>query len=478
MPPIPIHIALERPRPGKAPNSPRLGSRFARPGEPSPLQDPSFDWSRHGLIPRWLDMESSDCAAALQPSIFHNRGGTELTRFLEGAQARSEVAILISTIGDSGDGDIRSPFGRDDASILLPEASGSIGGRRMPEGVRPTLAEELGAVERDLGLRLLQRAADAPWWSLGVHGLSLESPVGPPERREPGGRLEPILVDGLGDPVVAVWVSDAGDQRWYVVPGASSWDVLLDWLVKQALAEHAPGALRRAHSDLALDPALQSDGEANARRALEKLEDEHDQERRRLQSELAEATADVEPIRDGLLYGTADTLEDAVAAVLTAAGFEVVKLDEDLSDTASADQLVSHEGERRLVEIKSVSGRANEKLVAALYRHLDTWPQLKPHLPVDGGVLIVNHQHRLDPAERSAEVYGRAEFVTSLRVPVLSSRQLFDWWRASDWLAIREAILARPTPRQESSAVSPPKGSARTPQPPSWRERLTRRPSR
>jgi hypothetical protein len=423
-------------------------------------------------------MESSDCAAALEPSIFHNRGGTELTRFLEGAQARGEVAVLISTVGDIGDDDTRSPFGRDDASILLPGASGSIGGRRMPEGIKPTLAEELSAAERDLALRLLQRSADAPWWSLGLHGMSLESPIGPPERREPGGRLEPILVDGLGHPVVAVWVSDAGNQRWYVVPGGSSWDVLLDWLVKQALAEHVPGALRRARSRLALDPALQSADEANARRALERLEDEFDGERHRLQNELAQATADAEPIRDGLLYGTADTLEDAVAAVLTAAGFEVVKLDEDLGDTASADLLVSYKGQRRLVEIKSASGTANENLVAALYRHLDTWPQLKPGLPVDGGVLVVNHQHRLEPAKRSAEVYGRAEFVTSLRVPVLSSRQLFDWWRASDWVAIRDAVLARPNPPQESAGVSTPKGSARTPQPPSWRERLTRRPSR
>lgn len=446
MRPIPVHIALERPPQGEAPPSPISGSRFGRPRKPSPLQDPSFEWTRHALTPRWLDMESSDCAAALEPSIFHNRGGTELTRFLEGTKARGEVAVLISTLGEIGADDARSPFGSADASILLPGASGSIGGRRMPEGIRPTLAEELSAAERDLGLRLLQRPTDAPWWSLGLHGMSLESPIGPPERREPGGRLEPILVDGLGHPVAAVWVSDAGDQRWYVVPGESSWDVLLDWLAKQALAEYVPSALRRARSQLTLDPALQSVDEANARQALEKLEDEYDRERRRLQSDLARASTEVEPIRDGLLYGTADTLEDAVAAVFTAAGLDVVKLDEDLGDTASADLLVSHEGQRRLVEIKSASGTASEKLVSALYRHLDTWPQLKPDLPVDSGVLVVNHQHRVDPAERSAEVYARAEFVTSLRVPVLSSRQLFSWWRASDWVAIREAVLARPKP--------------------------------
>jgi hypothetical protein len=412
------------------------------------LQDSAFDWPSHGLTPRWLDMESSDCAAALEPSIFHNRGGAELTRFLEGAQARGEVAVMISTIGDVGDDRTRSPFGGDDASILLPGMGGQLGGRRMPEGVRPTLAEGLSAAERDLGLRLLQRADDAPWWSLSLHGMSLESAIGPSERREASGRLAPILLDGLGQPVVAVWISDAGDQRWYVVPGESSWNVLLDWLVKQALAEHVPGALRRARSPLALDPALQSVDETKARQALAELEDEYDRDRRRLQSELAQAAADAEPIRDGLLYGTGDTLEDAVAAVFTAAGFEVTRLDEALGDTASADLLVGYGGQRRLVEVKSASGAANEKLVAALYRHLDTWPQLKPGVPVDGGVLVVNHQHRLDPAERSTEVYARPEFIASLGVPVLSSRQLFDWWRTSDWAAIRKEVLARPDPSQ------------------------------
>lgn len=439
--PIPVHIALERPRPGEAP-APGSGSGFARLRKPSPLQDLGFDWARHSLAPRWLDMESSDCAAALEPNIFHNRGGAELARFLDGAQARGEVAVLLSTIGEDDD-QTSSLFGGNDASILLPGKGGSITGRRMPEGVRPTLAEELSAAERDLGLRLLQRSEDAPWWSVSLRGVSLEPPTWATER-EPGGRLDPILVDDLGQPVVAVWVSDAGDQRWYVVPTESSWDVLLDWLVKQALMHHVPGALRRARSPLALDPAVQSVDEANARQALAKLDDEYERERRRLQSELAQATALAEPVREGLLYGTADALEAAVKAVLIVAGFEVIELDEYLGKTASADLLVSYEGRRRLVEIKSASGPANEKLVMALDRHLNTWPQLEPSLPVDGGVLVVNHQHRLDPVQRSAAVYARPEFVASLRVPVLSSRQLFDWWRAADWAAIRNAVLTRP----------------------------------
>lgn len=54
----------------------------------SRFADPSIDWKDHGLQPRWLEMETSNCAAALDPSIFHDRGGTELDRFMAGARGR------------------------------------------------------------------------------------------------------------------------------------------------------------------------------------------------------------------------------------------------------------------------------------------------------------------------------------------------------------------------------------------------------
>jgi hypothetical protein len=41
---------------------------------------------------------------------------------------------------------------------------------------------------------------------------------------------------------------------------------------------------------------------------------------------------------------------------------------------------------------------------------------------VGGGVLIVNHQHTRDPAERAAAVYSRPEFVDALTLPVLERR--------------------------------------------------------
>jgi hypothetical protein len=84
--------------------------------------------------------------------------------------------------------------------------------------------------------------------------------------------------------------------------------------------------------------------------------------------------------------------------------------------------------------------------VGDLQRHLATWPELRPQEPVDGGVLIVNHQHKLEPYQRAPQVYSRREFVAALTVPVLSTRALFDWWRVSDWSAIRQGVLGPTEP--------------------------------
>ena len=159
------------------------------------------------------------------------------------------------------------------------------------------------------------------------------------------------------------------------------------------------------------------------------------------------------------IYGTGSELVDAVATVLTAAGLTVSDLDELLGDTSSADLLVSIGSNRRLVEVKSAGGNAGEKLVVALDRHLQTWPAIRPSEPVSGGVLVVNHQHKLDPSERSAEVFSRTEFVATLTVTVLSSRQLFDWWRVSDWESVRRAVM-RVAPHPQATTAAPDKAAA------------------
>jgi hypothetical protein len=453
---VPVHVGHDAPSAhalgGAEEAGPALRRRQRSQG--SALQGRSIGWQRHELEPRWLGMETSDCAAAINPGVFHNRGADELNRFLAGAKARNEIALIITTMGDIYDDTPRSPFASADDSILLPSLEGSISGVRLPDGARASLASNLSGADRDLGLRLLNRPSDSPWWSLGLSGTtSYPGAGGPPTRHEPGGHLDPILVDGLGHPVAAAWVPATGDQRWYVIPDATDWEGILDWLGQHALPLHVPNAMRRARSRQVLDPTLQTQAEVSARRALDELDAEYAAERLRLEGELEQASTTAEPMRDGLLYGTGAALENAVASVLSAAGFETIVLDDLLDDTTSADLLVTYQVERRLVEVKSASGRAAEALVGRLQRHLETWPQLRPGEPVGGGVLVVNHQYRLEPHERAPEVYSRQEFVAALTVPVLATRQLFEWWRNSDWTAIREAVLARPNAPSDDLGV-------------------------
>ncbi|GII59441.1 hypothetical protein Pth03_78300 [Planotetraspora thailandica] len=446
--PIPVHVALSNPSMSK----PTWGSR-----RPETFIDSRIDWAKHGFEPRWLGEESSDCAAALDPSHLHNSGADEWRRFLEGAHNRGETALIILTMGHKDDDSTRSNLFANDASVDVTPAVGTrVTGRRLPIGTKPELADEVPVPERDLGLRLLTRSADAPWWAMELAGTTLyPGGGGPPITHQPTGTLTPILVDGLGMPVVAVWISPNADQRAYLVPNETDGNIVLDWLINQALPAYAPGALRRARSPHFVDPALQSAAETAARQALADLEATYAVEHARLESELRTAKAAAEPIRYGLLYGTGDELEDTVDAVLQAAGFATVNLDDELGDSKSADLLVTYGSERRMIEVKSAAGNAPEKLVGALERHLATWPSLRPNEPVGAGVLVVNHQHRKDPHDRSVQVYERPEFVNSLKVVVLSSRDLFGWWAAGDWAAIRDAVLGTVTAVPLPAAIMP-----------------------
>jgi hypothetical protein len=410
----------------------------------------NLDWGKHGLQPRWLGMETSDCAIAIEPGYVSGRGFDESKRFAAGAAQRGEIALVMTLIGNAeGDGATFSIFGSD-ASVQVADFYTRVGGRRLPAGSRPTAAPDLSPADRDLAIRLLTRPPTAPWWTLQLYGAGTSRGDGfGGETQHPAqGHIEPILLDPLGEPVVAAWVSPDGGQRWYVLPDGMAWDNVLDWLVHSALPQYAPDVLRRARSPHFIDPELQTHEETAARTALAELEARYRLEYGQLEQELQVAQAKAEPIRYGLLYGSGDELVRAVAAVLTEAGLTVLDLDADLGATRSADLLVSApDADRRLVEIKGAGGTAREDLVSYLLRHLQTWPELRPDLPAAGGVLVVNHQHKLHPAERTDQVYARREFVETLQVPVVSSLHLFRWWRARDWAAIRTAILgADPTP--------------------------------
>jgi hypothetical protein len=181
-----------------------------------------LDWGKHGLQPRWLGMETSDCAIAIEPCWSSGRSVDERIRFQAGAAQRGEVVLVVTVIGNvDGDG-LRPARARADASVRVPDLHASVDGRRLPAGSRPTIAPDLSPADRDLAIRLLTRPPTAPWWALKLYRPPapqlLGSGPGGWNRPAAPGHLEPILVDGLGEPVVAVWVSADSAQRWYVLP--------------------------------------------------------------------------------------------------------------------------------------------------------------------------------------------------------------------------------------------------------------------
>jgi hypothetical protein len=209
---VPVHIG--QPTPGSEPPwpevTPRQGDLGVRRG---PRVPGDLDWEKHGLQPRWLGMETSDCAIAIEPGYFSGRGVDERNRFQAGAAQRGEVALVVIVIGNvDGDG-LRSVMARSDASVHVADLYTSVGGRRLPAGSRPTITPDLSPADRDLAIRLLTRPSTAPWWALKLYGASLEHGFGGRSEQPAQGHLEPILVDGLGEPVVAAWVSPDGAQR-------------------------------------------------------------------------------------------------------------------------------------------------------------------------------------------------------------------------------------------------------------------------
>jgi hypothetical protein len=415
-------------------------------------------------------MESVDCVAALQPSIFHSSGADELERFLAGGADRVETALVVTMIGHAYDDTPRSILHSADDSVLLPKSQGTISGTRLPTGTRLKVAPSATGADRDLGLRLLNRAVDAPWWALDLNGTTAyPGDGGPATAYAPDGELHPILVDPLGAPVVGMWIPSDGQQRWYIIPDVIDWNGVIDWLVNQALRAYVPDALRRFRAPSFVDLNLQTPAELMARQALADMEIRHAGERTRLEAELARAEEEAEKIRYGLLYGTGSELVEAIDTVLTAAGFTTVNL----GGTRSADLLVTIDQHHRLIEVKSQGGNASESLVSDLLRHVGTWPELRPQQPVGGGVLIVNYQHKLQPDQRSPRVYNRPEFVNALTVPVIGTRDLFDWWRESDWAAIQRAVLGAPllgdgltTPTLTTDQTTTP--PSQTPQTKTW----------
>lgn len=423
-------------------------------------------WDALHMTPRWLDDDSSRAVAALQPSLFANQGAAEWRRFREGAAARHELALAVSMIGTDEPSTMTSPFGPG-ASVSLPGSEGgfeSVGGEQISLATRPTLAEGLDGADRDLASRLVTgRDLALPWWSLHLSGAVVSQGWGGSRNVQPTGTLEPLLTTDAGEVVAAVWTSPDDAIRHYIVPWLPSWTKLLEWLGSQAIPEFIPSAARRIRAMVGEEPQLQTTAELAARSALASLERDYRARHDNLAQQLADARRAADWVRHDMLFSSSTVLETAVSRVLIDAGCAVTSLDQLLANTSSADLLVELGGRRRLVEVKSASGRAGEGLVGDASRHLDTWPQLRPNVQVEGITLIVNYQTNIHPLERSAAVYSRPEFVRALTMPVITTLEMFDAWRQSDFDRVLKAVFPDTTPGRPPSAGMQPDPSTTAP---------------
>lgn len=109
-----------------------VGHRERAPRVPGDLT-----WEKHGLQPRWLGMETNDCAIAIEPGHYHNRGVAERDRFLAGAARRGELALLVAVIGDADADELKRSLWSHDASVSVADMFTNVSGRRLPTGTRP-----------------------------------------------------------------------------------------------------------------------------------------------------------------------------------------------------------------------------------------------------------------------------------------------------------------------------------------------------
>ncbi|MFF9705406.1 hypothetical protein ACF1FE_30190 [Streptomyces griseofuscus] len=159
---VPVHIAvhdaaqMEEPDPQAADYVRKLLAASAKYA--------GISWTEHGAEPRWLDMDTSTCAAAINPSHFSGDGAEEFDRFLSGAASRGEPALIVATMGTADDDDdrMRSVFGRPGSGVDFRHYNGALIGKRLLAGAEVCLAPDLDAADRDLGLRLVNRPAGAP----------------------------------------------------------------------------------------------------------------------------------------------------------------------------------------------------------------------------------------------------------------------------------------------------------------------------
>lgn len=418
-----------------------------------PVARPELDWAARGFQPHWIGDDSSECVVAIEPGTFHNHGADEFKRFLRGAERRGEPALVVTTLQDTTKRivPVFNLFSSHEASGHLSAWNSSINGTVLGKGVRVQPVVGLRGADKDLALRLANE--DLRWWTLEVSGSHIYMGTGEERIYPPAGVIEPLLETALGEPVVGAWVSPDGLERRYILPTDVDWAMVADWLAEQALPEFNPNAMRRFRRLESVPPELMTADEERAAVALARFEAEVEERRTVLTNDIASARASADGMRHDLLYGRGDVLEAAVAEVLRSAGITVLALDAALGGTKSADLLCSLGAQRRLVEVKSVGGGASETLYAALLRHLDGWASMPGRDVVEGGVLVLNHEHKKDPSERSRQPYMRPEFLASQQHPVVTSLDLFDAWRVGDTARVRLLVFGAVTDHTVAPAV-------------------------
>lgn len=418
------------------------------------IDDPA--WAERGIDVRWIGDDTVDCVVTLEPGAYHGKGAGEYERFVLGAKQRGELAISVTTPSET-DGSMVPVYSNifgGGSTIHLGGWNSYVSASLLGKNSRVQLAENLRGADRDLALRLV--GEDLQWSTLELQG-STEYPGGGGQARvyAPQGHLDPVLITPLGEPVVAAWVSPDAAERMYVVPRNIEWDALRDWLLDQALPELNPASLRRHRMLKTAPPELQTTAEREADAALNVFDAEVAERRAELVQAQTVARDAAHGMRDGLLYGRGHDLEAAVARAISEAGIQVQQLDIELGEPASADLLCTLGDRSVLVEVKSVGGNASESLYAALVKHVDAW-QAHPNRPaIDGGVLVVNHEHKKDPADRSPSPYLRRSFLESQLYPVVTAVQLFDAWRTGDWTNIRALVFDGERAAVPSRKLSP-----------------------
>ena len=422
----------------------RFPERSPHPKKRPRIASEHLPWADLGLVPRWVGEDSSRSIAAIEYGRYSGQGAEDWRRFVAGTSERGELAVFVTTVGELEPEPFTTSIFSGGASAWMPHVDSFwIEGNEISLSEPPRLADELDPADRDLALRIANaRPAGLPWWHLRLA-------VGQRDRDgSPAGFFgtwTPLLLSPAGEVVAGVWTehepTDSGNPlvRCYVLPALDSYVPVLRWLAEVGVPELLPASARRMHRYARDLPALQTTAEREILAQIESLNRSYDTQSRELRTRLDAERQSVDGVREPLLFGSGVSLETGVAQVLKDAAVNVQRLDT-LVGTTSADLLATFGGRAVLVEVKSSSGSAAESMVDSLRRHLRTWPMVMPGIVVSGGALVVNHQRRTAPVDRSPHVFSRAEFVASLEVPVVSTVALFDSWRRGDMDAVRASI--------------------------------------